>query len=216
MKNTKGFTFLEIVIAMSILIVILITVYALVFASEKLYTNEFQKRNAEFRMQVATDELLQEIRESSFGLTYLNQFTDPQFTQPQTLISMPSARDDNGIFQSINTFPSWQRLIVYAPYYNPLKQASELRRYEVSPINVAYINDITNIGATITTDQIDFQLSGTSIFVIDRATGSVVLSKIASFDLQIQNNQIHTSITAQGNTYVNQTSQLASGARGRN
>ena len=88
----RGMSLLEIVIASAILIVVLGTMYLVLFATTSLSEKELALRDAEFQLQVRMDQMAKELRESSQPLIRVYAFTDPAMpTTAQTLVAMPSA-----------------------------------------------------------------------------------------------------------------------------
>jgi prepilin-type N-terminal cleavage/methylation domain-containing protein len=209
----RGFTLLEVVIAVAILAIVLSTLYLLLFASTKMSQQEMAVRDMQFQLQLMTDRLSQEMRESSQPLIRTQDFVDPAMpTGNQTLVVMVSARDAGNTFMTGNAQPLWQKLVVYAPAWNAALNMGELRRYEVSPIPPEYLDVAFVPGIVVTAADIDL-----GSVTIARSGGERVLSNVDFFQADLNGNSFALNLSMQGGVLVdNRKVDMQSGTKGRN
>lgn len=209
----KGMTLLEVVIATAILALVMSTLYLLLFATTRSSTQEMILRDAQHQLQLRMDEITKDLRESKQSIIRVYDFNDPLMpTADQTVLVIPTARDVDNNFQVVNATPSWQRVIVYAPRWNPDLKTGELRRYVIDPCPDEFKDEINAPAFTITADEITI---GTA--VIDRASGDRLMTKLDYLKTGISGGNVSLDISVEGSAVVQiKNVDLQSGAKGRN
>lgn len=158
----RGMTLIEVMIASAIMVSVLAAVYLVLFSSTKMTESELSLRNAQFQLQDRMNRIWEEMRESSQALIRLQDFTDSSMPSgKQTVVAMVSARNATDQFQVQYAQPVWQKLVVYAPYYNPTLKTGELRRYEVTPAPAEFTD--VSVTPVLSVDSTTLNLGSTSI-----------------------------------------------------
>ncbi len=160
--NRRGMTLVEVAIASAIMVSVLGAVYLVLFSSTRMTEVELSLRNAQFQLQQRMDRIWAEMRESSQPLIRLQDFTDASMpSSKQTVVVMVSARNATDQFQVQYAQPVWQKLVVYAPYYNTTLKTGELHRYEVTPAPSQFTDP--SVTPTISVTPTTLNLGSTSI-----------------------------------------------------
>lgn len=209
----RGMTLLEVVIATAILALVLSTLYLLLFATSRSSSQEMILRDAQHQLQLRTDEISRDLRESKQSIIRTYDFADPAFaTTDQTVLVIPSARDADNNFQVINATPSWERVIIYAPYYNAQLKTGELRKYVLDPCPEEFKDEINAPAFSSTADQL---FIGSA--VIERSGGERLMTKLDYLKAGISGNSVSLDLSVEGNAVVNIKSvDMQSSAKGRN
>lgn len=212
-RTNRGLTLLEVVIGSAIMAVVFAIGYAIVFSTAQLSESEMALRDRQLQLQGAEDLLASEIRESSGPLIRVAAFTDAQMPSPnQAVLVFPSARDASNVFQVSNATISWQKIVVYAPYYDAVLQTGTIRRYEVTPAPTYFTDIAQNPTITVTATTLD--LNGT---IIQRSDGQRLALRVDYFKITQAGSRISIDMSLQGSAFVKQMNvDLQSGAVGRN
>ncbi len=209
----QGWTLLEVVIGSAILGSVLAIAYAVLASATRLGESEVALRDRHFQLHVIEDHVAAEMRESSPALIRTSTFTDPSMpTANQTVLTIVSARDASETFQVLNATPQWQKVVVYAPYWNATLATGELHRYEISPAPVAFTDAAQTPSVSVTSATLT--VAG---IAIDRGGGRRMLLGVDFFQAAISANQVTLNVALQGSSLVESSSvNLQAGATGRN
>lgn len=208
----RGMSLLEVVIAAAILAVLLGAVYVVVFASTTFGEKEISLRDAQFQLQVRMDQMSKELRESAQTLIRVKTFSDAKMpTAAQTVLVFVSARDANEQFMSENARAQWQKLVVYAPYYNEELKTGELRRYTLSPVPVEFTDEANPPAILVTATEIHLGSQ-----TISRNGGERLFMKFDFLKAEAGDNSISLELSIQGGTVLGKTVDLGSEVKGRN
>jgi len=207
----SGLTLIEIAIASAILAILLGSIYSIFFTTNRFYETEIQLRAAQFELQAAMDQIITDIQESGKGMVRVDTFVDPAFTGNQSILVIPSARDDNDKFMTDSTKPDWQKLIVYAPWFNASENRGELRRYIFDSVPPALKDPVAAVVINVTNT--DIQVEGLTLV---RADGIKVLNKVENFTMTLNAGSVTADIRVQGNIEIQQKAKMLGGARARN
>lgn len=207
-----GLTLLEVLIATAILAVIITAIYLVFFASAGMGEKETALRDAQFQLHLRMDQIVRELRESSQPLVRTASFTDSQMPTPsQSILVIVSARDDGEQFQSVNARPQWQKLIVYAAYFDPVLQTPQLRRYVVSPAPDEFKAEDTSPAISVTAAEIHL-----GPVTIQRSEGERLISRFDYLKATPNGNSVSLDLSIQGGTALGRAVDLSSETKGRN
>lgn len=209
----RGFTLLEVLIASAIMAIVFALAYAMIFSATQLSQSELALRDRQSQLQQVEDRLAAEIRESSPSLIRVTAFTDTALpSSSQTVLTIVSARNANQQFQVQNAAPSWQKVIVYAPYWDATLDTGELRRYEIAPAPGNF-TDATRT-PTVTVTATTLTLGGTTI---NRNQGQRLMMGVDHFLATIASNSVSLDVALMGGVLAKQSKiDLQTGATGRN
>jgi hypothetical protein len=223
--SRRGITLIEIMVASFILLLFLSAVFTAVMSLQRQYEIEIVRRTAFLRMQSCLDMMTTDMRESGVGLIYVANFNDVAFSTPaQTVVVMASARNTtDGKFVSLNASAVWQKVIIYAPYWNAALNEGEIRRYVASGVPAGYFAMGTAVNITVNATNI--LLDG---FVVARDGTPVpqehlvgfmkVLEKVDQMTMTANINPatVSASIRCKGNLIKSINMDMNTGSRGRN
>jgi prepilin-type N-terminal cleavage/methylation domain-containing protein len=211
--SRKGLTLLEVIIASAIMAFMFAIGYALVASTASLSQSELSLRDRQLQLQTIEDMLASELRESSSGLIRSYAFNDTLMpSSSQTVLVFVSARNALNQFQVLNARPQWQKIVLYAPYYDAALKTGELHRYEISPAPAAF-TDVA-IVPTVTVTATNLNVNGT---LVARNGGQRLAMNLDYFKVTVTGSQVALDFSMQGNALVKQTNvDLQSGAVGRN
>lgn len=223
--SRRGITLIEIMVASFILMLFLSAVFTAVMSLQGQYEREIVRRTAFLRMQICLDMMTHDMRESGVGLIYVANFNDAAFpTQAQTVVVMASARNTaDGKFVTVEASPVWQKVIVYAPYWNTELNEGEVRRYVATGAPAGYFAMGTAVNITVNATNI--LLDG---FVIARDGTRVTqeyeigfmktLEKVDQMTMTANVNPptVSAAIRCKGNLIKSINMDMNTGSRGRN
>lgn len=176
MRRDAGLSFIEVIVASMLLILVMGLTYALFLAGLGSYDTEVPIREAQLRLQHRLDQMTQEIREASNDFFWAGNFSDAAFANPaQAWVMHPDARDAGGTPVVRNLQPVWQKAVLYAPYRHP-RDGGQLRKYIITPIPPSWTKAGTPINVTFTATTID--VNGVTV---PREGGTVVLDSLSQF-----------------------------------
>lgn len=209
----RGLSLLEVLIAGAIMAVVFAVAYALVFSAARLSEAELALRDRQFKLHALEDALAAELRESSPMLIRATAFSDAAMpSSGQTVLTIVSARDALNVFQVRNAAVVWQKVIVYAPYWDSVLNTGEIRRYELTPAPGAFTDATQTPAITVTATTLT--LAGTPI---PRSSGQRVLLGVNRFVATNSSNSVTLDVALQGSAIANSsTIDLQTGAAGRN
>lgn len=211
--KSRGFSLLEVVIASAIFAVLVVALYSLLSASTRFTETELSLRHAQFQLQERMNQIWAEMRESSPSLIRVHSFADSAMpTQNQTLVVMVSARNAANQFQVEFAQPQWQKLVVYAPYFNTALNMGELRRYEVTPAPAEFTDPATTPTISVTSGTLE--LGSVSV---PRGGGERVSMDFDALIATQNGTWVTLNLSMFRNTVVEKQSvDLQSGVKGRN
>jgi prepilin-type N-terminal cleavage/methylation domain-containing protein len=238
----RGYTLLEMLVAVTILAVMISAVYAVLQATSSVYDFDTSLRNKQYDLQRALEVIGEDMKECSVNLIRTQAVADPSYPPnpappkdappygtAQTLIIIPSARisDPNGPqpntmggFQVTgNASPSWQSIILYLPWWNAALDRGELHRYVVSGASAAYFQP-SGTPPAITVTATTITVPGAA--VIERKSGQVFAPNIQSMSVTLTSGAWVMSLTSnnvlvgRGYTKVTQAASMESANQGRN
>lgn len=172
--NRRGLTLLEVVIASIIFTALAFAIYTVLFASQTMHQREIDLRDSQYSEQAALDQISRELLETNPALIRVVEFqegpTVPFSATPasptQAVLAFPSAmgpkdptKPQLGEERKINPLtrlPAWQKLVVYAPLFNPSTQRGALYRYELNPIPSGFDSETAFPAITVSADSIRF------------------------------------------------------------
>jgi len=207
----RGATLLEATVATAVLAALVAMVYGIVLASERAYGIEVPLRERQLLLQRITKEVAREVRESSAPLLRTELFSEPGFSGDQSLLAFPSARDEEGIFRSEGAVAQWTKLLVYAPYLDPVTGERQLRRYEVPGPPASFFTP--GASATIGITPVEILLDG---LPVARGGGSRIAGGCTRFLAEAAGGGLTFSLELEGNRRLQQKTRMIAGAWGRN
>jgi hypothetical protein len=130
----RGFTLVEVLIAGSILVVIIIIVTGLFTTTNAAYETEVPLREAQVKAQQICDALVKEVGEGRAGMVWsaAGEAMPSGVTAPSAFVFL-SARDAQGRFvmNGATMQPGWQKTIAYVPLANyPSTGTVSLSRFD--------------------------------------------------------------------------------------
>lgn len=113
----RGFTFTEVMIASSILIVVVIIIYAAFDTSDKTYWTQIPVKEAQIKVQKLLEETTTETHESGLDFVWRADISGESLpTNADRALVWASARNNAGRFITNASFqPVWQRTVALVP-----------------------------------------------------------------------------------------------------
>lgn len=181
MKRAGGFTFIEVMIASVILIVVFILIYGTMQVADESYLREASLRTAQLNAQNSLDTITVEAAETGRGQLWTGSIVITPSNPANLSIGLVylTARDASGAYVMSGVTPVWQNTVALIPLPALSGGTYDLVRYELaapSATQLAATSTIVTVSATQVT--IDFKQGATSLgtaISIPRTSGRKVL-----------------------------------------
>ncbi len=176
-SSNKGFTLLEMTIAMVVFSIVLMIAYTITLTVTKGFELQNFIENIQTNTEITMFKIQEEIQETNPYYVWVKTYNDPLFGgQSKTLLAFPLPRDQNNNFtMKSNFYPDYKKIVMYLPYKNAGKE--ELRRYEIYNFPSYYLE--TGFSFTATVNESSVILRG--IPPVLRNSGEVVVSDLGTW-----------------------------------
>jgi Tfp pilus assembly protein PilE len=152
-QNRAGFTFMEVMIASAIMIVVFIVIYATFDTADTSYRNEGSLRSAQLMAQQKVDEFVTEAAETGRNLLWVAPLTitPSNPTGLQKALVYLSARDNTTKQYTLAGLnPDWQNTVVIVPLPAVQGGTYELVRFEMPEPTAAQVAVAANTTVSVT------------------------------------------------------------------
>lgn len=135
-RTSRGFSLLEVVIASTILIVVILIIYAVFDSSDKTYRTQVPMREAQVNVQKILELASSEATESGLDFIWGAAITGETHPgQLNTALVWPSARDaSNQFMTNASGTPMWQKTRALIPLNHPDGTTVSLYRFEIPTV----------------------------------------------------------------------------------
>jgi hypothetical protein len=129
----KGFTFLEVMIASTVLIVVVIIIYAAFDSSDKAYWTQVPLKEAQLKVQKLLEETSTETHESGLDFVWRADVAGESLpaNASRALVWASARNSSNQFVTNVSFQPVWQRTLALVPL-NEADGTLSLRRYSFS------------------------------------------------------------------------------------
>ncbi len=175
--SSRGFTLLEMIIAMVIFFTVLMIAYVITLTISTGFELQNFIENVQADTEIVMFKINEEIQETNPYYVWVGTYNDPLFGgASKMLLAFPVPRDQNNNFtMKSNYYPDYKKIIMYFPYDN--MGVEELRRYEIYNFPSYYLQTGFSFSATVSVSSITLR----GIAPILRNSGEVVVSNLGEW-----------------------------------